>query len=254
MTGREKIIAILAGAFALLLVWALVRGHIASQKVAEQAQIAAVATQKAAALEAQKVVADKARDAAQADAQGYKADAENFLALSNAKDVSIAKLKAKIAAMGAQAPVTNPAKLPADAKDLASAFTTEGFQPTEVGPTMGWPLVMAPPMLGLIQDGKQYPEALARIDALGQEVTLHEQKETDLAAAVNDQTKRGDSLDGALTDSKTAESDCEQAGQQKDIVIAADKTIIKQEKKQKTVWGVISGVAGTVFGILIHLL
>jgi hypothetical protein len=109
-------------------------------------------------------------------------------------------------------------------------------------------------MLGLIQDGKQYPEALTRIDALGQEVTLHEQKESDLTTAVTDQTKRGDSLDTALTDSKAAESDCEQAGAQKDIVIAADKAQIKDAKKQRITWGAIGAAAGTAFGVLLHLL
>lgn len=254
MTNREKIITTLAVAFALLLVWALVRGNNASVDAAKQAGIATAATQKAAQFEAQKVAADKDRDAAQTTAEGYKADAENFLALSMAKDSDIAKLKAKIAAMGAQKPVTNPSSLPTDAKGLAAAFTTEGFPPSEVGPTMGFPLVMAPPMLGLIQDGKQYPEALTRIDALGQEVTLHEQKETDLASAMDNQTKRGDSLDSALADSKTAESDCEQAGAQKDIVIAADKAEIKDVKKQRTTWGAIGAAAGTILGVLLHLL
>jgi hypothetical protein len=254
MTSREKIIAVIAGVFALLLMWALVRGHDASVDAAKQAGIAALATQKAAQFEAQKVSADKDRDIAKSDADGYKSDAENFLALSHAKDATIATLKAKIAAMGAQKPVTNPSSLPTDAQSLAADFTTEGFPPSEIGATMGWPLTMAPSMLGLIQDGKQYPEALTRIDALGQEVTLHEQKEADLTTAVTDQTKRGDSLDTALASSKVAESDCEQAGAQKDIVIAADKAQIKDAKKQRITWGAIGAAAGTAFGVLLHLL
>ncbi len=250
----EKVLATLAVVFIVLLTWSLIRGHAASVAIAQQQAIVQQAQQQAAVLQAQKKVSDQARDAAQAEATGYKADAERFLADANAKGKTIAALQAKLKAMGPQAPAADPGTLPVEPQALAAAYANEGFPPTLVGTTLGWPVVPAREMLGLVQDGKQYPAALVRIDTMGQEITLHEAKETDLAGAVSQQTARGEALDTALADAKQGEVDCEGVVAQKDIVIAAEQEEVKDEAK-KGFWHTTLGAGiGIVVGVLLHLL
>jgi hypothetical protein len=243
MTNLEKILSISVGGVLVLL---LVVGHCESKSVTKQQAIAAQALQEAKEDAAKVVEADKARDTAKAQADGFKAQSEAALTQSKSKDKDIAALKAKLAAMKPQPPVTNDATLPTDPQGLAADYTAQGFPPSEVGPTMGWPVASVVPMLGLLIDGKQYPSALERIDDLTQENTLHEQKEADLTTALGDQTKRGDSLDMALADSKQAEVACADEVTDLKTAVTADQKIIKSEKVQKFTWGAVGAVAGWV--------
>ena len=239
-----KLEAILIAVCALGLSLALVMHHIDSGTIKEQTAIAAQAIQKAQEDEAKAVAAYQERDAAKAQADAFRGQAEAALAQSHAKDVTLAKLQAQIAAMGAQAPVVAPDTLPQDPKLLAAAFTKEGFQPSLVGKMMGWPVETARPMLGLIQDGKQYPSALARIDAMGQENTILLGQKADLTTAVVEQTKRGDALDTALVASKQGEAASKDETVQLKVAIGAKDKIISAEKRGKVTWGAVGAAAG----------
>ena len=241
LTPNGRWIAIAGG---LLVLFASTVG-IQSCSISKYREVAAAALQKAADDQARVKVADAARDAAMAQAAAWKGQAENALTKVKAKDAEIAKLQARLASLKPQAIPAGAA--PKEAKPLAEAYTAQGFPPSEVGPTMGWPLDAASSMLPLVMDGKNYPSALERISLLGQEVTLHEQKEVSLLDGVNAQTKRADNLEVALTEAKAAEAATQDVVTDLNTAVSAKDKVISAGKVSRYTWG----TAGAVLGFLI---
>jgi hypothetical protein len=232
------------GLAAILIILFASTAGIQSCNVAKYREVAAAALQKASDDQARVKVANDARDAAQVQADAWKGQAENALTKVKAKDAEIAKLQARLAGLKPQAVPAGAA--PKDAKPLAEAYTAQGFPPTEVGPTMGWPLDAASLMLPLLMDGKNYPSALERISLLGQEVTLHEQKEVSLLDGVTAQTKRADNLEVALTEAKAGEAAAQDVVTDLNAAVKAKDKVIGSEKRGKAIWG----TAGAVLGFL----
>jgi hypothetical protein len=92
-------------------------------------------------------------------------------------------------------------------------------------------------MLPLVMDGKNYPSALERINLMGQE-------EVALNTALDDQTKRADSLDTALASAKQGEAACQDEVTDLKTAVKAKDKIIGAEKRSKGVWGAVGFALG----------
>jgi len=180
--------------------------------------------------------------------QGQKVDALHEAAFQKSRadslEFELTDTRAKLAAMGPQHPVTNPASIPTTTKELAQAFTTEGFQPQVTADVLGWATADARPMLSLLIDGKHYPEALKRVDLMGQEVgTLTAQKDA-LTQSNTALAKAETTCEGQLAFTQKA------VDSQKEATVAV-KTELKAEKKKKWFWGVIGVGAGYLLKVVL---
>jgi len=214
------------------------------------AKVVADALQKARDAEDAKVVSDQLRDAAQTQANSFKTTAQDYLAKATALDDKVKVLKAKLAGMAPLPPVVSLDTVPTDKRALAIAYDAAGFAPVINGESLAFTTVQARPMLVLIEDGKNYPAAVARIGVMGEEVDTLTQQTTELNGAVANQTKRGDALDTALAQSKLGETACENEVADLKVAISAENKIISAEKPKKYLWGIV-GVAG---GFLLKVL
>ena len=219
--------------------------------VSSQTKIAADALAKAKVMEAAKDQADTDRDAAKKQADVFKGQADAYLSQSNSLEGKVKALQAKLAGMAPLPPVANLVTVPTDTHYLAQAYAAVGFAPVIAGESLAFTTLQARPMLVLVEDGKFYPEALAKISTLSDEVTTISEQKSDLAGAVTKQTQRGDELDLALSKAKTGESDCEGELAQQKVALDAKDKVITQEKHRKVVWGIVGAIGGFLLKFLI---
>jgi len=180
--------------------------------------------------------------------QGDKTDALHEAAFQKSRadslETELGDTKAKLASMGPVHPPTNPSSIPTTTKELAQAFTTEGFPPQVTADVLGWATTDARPILSLLIDGKHYPEALKRIDLMGQEVgTLTTQKDA-LTQSNTALAKAETTCEGQLAFTQKA------VDSQKEATVAV-KTELKAEKKKKWFWGVIGVGAGYLLKVVL---
>ena len=128
--------------------------------------------------------------------------------------------------------------------ELAQAFTTEGFPPQVTADVLGWATADARPMLSLLMDGKHYPEALKRIDLMGQEVSTLETQKEDLTKANTSLAKAETICEEQLTLTQKA------VDSQKEATVAV-KTELKAEKPKKWLWGAIGVGAGWLLKVIL---
>lgn len=161
-------------------------------------------------------------------------------------------VEARLAAMGPQAPATAVEGLPTEAPAIAKAMTEAGVPavpiiPPVAGAEVGLATGAARHGLGLILDGKNYPEALVRIGLLEETVgTLKEQK-AGLQEAVEAKTQEADSNKAAYEAESRARASAEEATAIQSKIVDQKDALLKKERVKK--W--LSGGAGLIVGYAI---
>ena len=257
LTLREKVMAALILLVVGFSVYLHIKGLAAERAANRSAAAAADAIQQAAVSEGKRqelVLKSQAlADAASTWKAQYQA-AKN-LADKRAQDLKV--IQAKLAALPAQPPATNPTTLPDEPVALCAAFTAEGFPPANQDGRISFGLDLARPMLGFIHDGKLYPQALERIAVLNDEVTVMGDQTAALSLAANAANARAETMSSAYNASKEAEEVCvaetkhlQQAVQETEAQVRAKDKELSAEKPKKWIWG---GV-GTALGWIVKML
>lgn len=235
----------------------------ASKTAQEQREIIAALKVQVADADAEKARLVALADDRERKANEFGAIAAQALAKVGAMDARVKALDKRLEALGPMKPATDTAAIPSDAPALAKRFQLAGLPPINVDPPansgeLAFNLNVARPMLGLVEDGKEYPKALESIGVLAeQNGTLKDQTKA-LSFTVGALQGESSELRGALTASKGALAECEKSGAAKDGIIGAKDEILKQTVKDavktKWRWGIKGATGGALVGALIVLL
>ncbi len=162
-----------------------------------------------------------------------------LLAAFDAKEKDLQVANAKLSNMKPLPKPVVPDSVPATTVELAQAFTDAGFPPRVEGDALKWFTPDARPMLATLVDGKNYPEALERIEVMGEQVNILSEQKALLKEAIGVADQQLSVKDGVI--------------QNKDIVIQAKDSQISAEKKKKVVWAAIGAGAGFLLKIILAL-
>ena len=190
-----------------------------------------------------------------AKGQEWKQTANTAIARVGALEGRLKGVEAKLAAMGPQAPVTNTTGLPREAQAIAQAMTKAGVPAQAIQPPVGELAVglsapSAQKGLGLIIDGTNYPQALARIEVMTEETAILEQQKADAIAAEAARKVQADSFEAALHSEEKAKAACEVGSAAKDKLVDETNALLKKERPKKWFWG-LGGVALTALVFLL---
>jgi DNA repair exonuclease SbcCD ATPase subunit len=171
---------------------------------------------------------------------------------------SLKAAQAKMAALKPQPGQTDVTTLPTDEGNLAADYKQAGFPPLIQDGSLGFTISVAQPMLGVVLDGLQYPLALQRIQALGEEVTIQAAQKVQLQAAVEDKTQEAAAQAQATQKMTAAEQDCEKqvtllqgAVQDDKVAIKGLGTELKAEKVKKWTWGGVGVAVGWLLKVVL---
>ena len=199
----------------------------------------------ASAFVQQKVASTKIHNAELATAaleqkvRDLQSEKVKLLAAFDAKEKDLQVANAKLANMKPLPKPVLPDSVPVTTVQLAEAFTEAGFPPRVDGDALKWFTPEARPMLAVLVDGKNYPEALERIEVMGEQINILSDQKANLLQTVGIADQQIDAKDGVI--------------QNKDIVISAKDSQISAEKKKKVIWGAIGVGAGFLLKIILAL-
>lgn len=164
-------------------------------------------------------------------------------------------VEAKLAAMGTQAPATAPESLPTEAPAIAKAMTDAGVKafpivPTTSGLEVGLATTDARVGLGLIMDGKNYPQAISRIVLLEEEVGVIKEQKTGLEEAVAAKTQEANANKAAYESESLARESAEETATIQRKISDQKDALLKKERVKKWVFG----GSGLAFAALVLLL
>lgn len=162
-----------------------------------------------------------------------------LLAAFDAKEKDLQAANVKLANLKPLPKPVVPDSVPITTVQLAEAFTEAGFPPRIEGDALAWATGDARPMLPLIVDGKSYPEALERIEVMGEQINILSGQKDDLLKAGDLTSQQLVAKDGVI--------------HEKDVVIGAKDSQISAEKKKKVIWGAIGVGAGFLLKIVLAL-
>jgi hypothetical protein len=192
-----------------------------------------------------KADAQKEHERAQVEAkrgEEWRATAQVALDRVGRLEGRLKGVEAKLAALGPQPPATAPESLPVEVAAIAKAMTDAGVKAAPLAPPVG-PLEIgmagadARHGLGLILDGKNYPEALERIGLLEETVdTLKEQK-AGLQDAVEAKTQEAASNLAAYEAESRSRASAEGAVLLQEQIIHEKDALLRKERAKKWVWG-----------------
>jgi chromosome segregation ATPase len=251
MTTLTKFIL---GLVAVLLVCVIAGAALTSYQRGTDTEIQKLREQVGAA-QAGEAAAKAQVQAAVAQSNEWKAQAAAAVARMATLEGRMKGVEAKLAAMGPVAPPTALESLPTAAPAIAKALTDAGVPAAPLTPAVGELGVglsapSAQKALGLVVDGLNYPKALARVEAMQEDLDLKDQDIAEAKTALADKEKEVQAKQVAIDKGAEALVECDKGSAAKDALVVKTNDLLKAERPKKWFWG-LGGAALTALVILL---